>query len=84
MQFLFSRKRGIGIKDDYVHIYCGNLKNGFEDIYKEKKDMWQYLFQFGVFKFPAGKNNSDTLYFQPVATNKNDLKLLALKEIYID
>lgn len=80
MQFLFSRKRGAGINDDYIHLYCGNLEAGFEEIYKEKKDMWQFLFQFGVFKFPTGKNNSDMLYFQPVATNNNDLKLLALKE----
>ena len=29
-----------------------------------------------LFKFPAGVNNTDTLYFQPVATKKNDLKLV--------
>ena len=45
----------------------------FKEIYKEKKDgMPLYTFQFGVFKFPAGVNNTDALYFQPVATRKND------------
>jgi len=80
MQFLFSRKCGAGIKDDYVHLYCGNLETGFKEIYKEKKDIWQFLFQFGVFKFPMGKNESDLLYFQPVATDKNDLNLMVYKK----
>lgn len=80
-QFYFGRKRGAGIKDDYVHMYMGNLQEGFKEIYKEKKDcMPYYTFQFGVFKFPYGVNNTDTLYFQPVATKKNDLRLMALTE----
>ena len=80
MEFLFGRKRGAGIKDDFVHMYCGNLKNGFHEIYKEKKDgMPYYTFQFGVFKFPYGINNSNELYFQPVATKKNDLCLMAYR-----
>lgn len=79
MEFYFGRKRGAGIKDEYVHLYCGNLKDGFKEIYKEKKDiMPYYTFQFGVFKFPYGVNKTNVLYFQPVATNKNDLKLLAI------
>ena len=81
MEWLFTRKRGAGIKDNYVHMYMGNLKEGFKEIYKEKKDcMPFYTFQFGVFKFPAGVNNSDTLYFQPVATKKNDLRLKAINQ----
>ena len=80
-QFYFGRKRGAGIKDDYVHMYMGNPQEGFKEIYKEKKDcMPYYTFQFGVFKFPYGVNNTDTLYFQPVATKKNDLRLMALTE----
>ena len=79
MEFLFGRKRGAGIKDDYVHMYMGNLQEGFKEIYKEKKDcMPYYTFQFGAFRFPAGVNNTDTLYFQPVATKKNDLKLMTI------
>lgn len=80
-EFCFGRKRGAGIKDDYVHMYLGNIKDGFREIYKEKKDcMPYYTFQFGVFKFPYGVNNTDTLYFQPVATKKNDLRLTAFRE----
>ena len=80
MEFYFGRKRGSGIKDEYVHMYCGNLQAGFKELYKEKKD-WlpYYTFQFGVFKFPYGVNNTDTLYFQPVATRENDLKLMAFE-----
>lgn len=81
MEFYFGRKRGAGIKDDFVHMYCGNLEEGFKEIYKEKKDyMPYYTFQFGVFKFPYRKNNTDTLYFQPVATWENDLKLMRIGE----
>ena len=79
IEWLFTRKRGSGIKDNYVHMYAGNLQEGFKEVYKEKKDcMPYYTFQFGVFKFPVGFNDSDTLYFQPVATKKNDLKLMSL------
>jgi len=76
-EFYFGRKRGAGIKDDYVHLYYGNLKEGFKEVYKERKDcMPYYTFQFGVFKFPYGVNDSDILYFQPVATRMNDLCLM--------
>lgn len=78
-EFFFGRKRGAGIKDNYVHMYMGNLQAGFKEIYKVKKDcMPYYTFQFGVFKFPAGANNTDILYFQPLATKKNDLMLMAM------
>lgn len=78
MEFYFGRKRGAGIKDEYVHMYCGNLKEGFKEIYNEKKDMMPYYtFQFGAFRFPYGVNYTDSLYYQPIATNKADLKLMA-------
>ena len=73
-----SRKRVAGITDMYVHLYCGNMEKGFREIYKERKDLWPYAFQFGVFRFPSGRNDANTLYFQPIATYKNDLSLLAL------
>ena len=80
MEWLVTRKKGAGIKDDFVHMYIGDLQEGFKEIYKEKKDcMPYYTFQFGVFKFPYGVNNTDTLYFQPVATKKNDMKLMAIE-----
>lgn len=75
--------RGAGIKDDYTHLFIGDLKNGFKDVYREKKDLWSYLFQFAVLKFPAGTNNGDTLYFQPMATKKNDLCLMTIKDFDI-
>ncbi len=79
-EFLFSKKRGVGIKDDYVHMYIGTSAGGYEEVYKEKKDSYPlYAFQFGVFKFPYGVNKTDTLYFQPIATKKNDLSLMELK-----
>ena len=81
LEFYFGRKRGAGIKDEYVHMYYGNLKEGFEEIYKEKKDfMPYYTFQYGVFKLPYAINKTDTLFFQPVATKKNDLRLLSIEQ----
>ena len=80
-QFCFSRKRGSAIKDDFVHLYIGHPKTGFKEIYQEQKDDWPfYTFQFGVFKFPYGNNNGDTLYFQPVATLNNDLSLMGFRD----
>ena len=79
-EFLFSRKRGSGIKDNYVHMYIGNIKEGFKEIYKEKKDCLPYFtFQFGMFKFPYGVNRGDSLFFQPVATT-SDQKLMTFSE----
>lgn len=77
MEFYFGRKKGTGIKDDYIHMYSGNLEDGFKEIFQLKKDLMPfYTFQFGVFKFPYGDNNGHSLYFQPIASSKYDLKLL--------
>lgn len=82
IEFLFGRKLGAGIKDMYVRLYLGNLREGFKEIYKEKKDyMPFYTFQYGGFKFPYGVNNGNILYFQPVATNKNDLSLMGYPSV---
>ena len=79
-QFYFGRKRSVGIKDGYVYMYIGNPEEGFMEIYKGRKyRMPLYTFQFGVFKFPAGVNNTDALYFQPVATRKNDLRMIMIQ-----
>lgn len=78
LKLIFSKKRGPGIEDDYVRMYMGNLSEGFKEVYKEKKDWLPFLFQFGVFKFPTGVNNTATLYFQPVATRENDLRLMGI------
>lgn len=81
LRLMLGWKRGAGVKDSYVHVYAGNLNEGFKEIYKEKKDLWPFIFQFGALKFPAGMNGSDTLYFQPVATSKNDLDLMAFRVV---
>lgn len=78
-KLLTSKKRGSGIKDNCVHLYLGNMKNGFQEVYKEKKDWLPYIFQFGAFRFPAGVNNTGMLYFQPVAASKNDLRLMIME-----
>lgn len=79
-KFLFSSKRGVGIKDDYVHMYVGNIDERFKEVYKEKKDILPfYTFQFGVFKFPTGHNVDGKLIFQPVATCKYDSDLMSLE-----
>lgn len=79
LQAMFGRKRGRGIKDNYIHMYQGNLNEGFKEVYKLKKDALPYCsFQFGVFRFPYGENKTDALYFQPVATKQYDLSLLKL------
>lgn len=77
LDFLLSREIGSGIQDRYVRMYCGNLKIGFKEIYKEKKDNLPYAtFQFGAVRFPCGENYGNLLIFQPIATCRNDLSLL--------
>ena len=80
---LFSRKRGAGIRDMYTRMYVGDISGGFKEVYKVKKDILPYLFQFGVIRFPYGVNTSEKLYFQPVATNKHDLDLLVIDDVSI-
>lgn len=78
MRLIFGSERGAGIEDNFARIYCGNLKNGFKVVYQEEKDIWPFIFQFGAFRFPTGENKSSSLYFQPIATKKNDLRLMKL------
>lgn len=79
-QALFGRKRGSGIKDDYVHVICGNLQHGFKEIFKCKKDGLPYCsFQFGVIRFPYGICTTQSLCFQPVSTVRDDLNTLILE-----
>lgn len=80
---LFGRERGAGIKDDYVHLYVGNIKDGFKDVYQSKKDNWPYIaFQFGTFQFPSGKNEGGLLPFYSMATKDYCLetRILDLKD----
>jgi len=77
-KLVFSKKLGRGISDNYVHLYTGNLKLGFKEIYKEKKDWLPFIFQFGTIRFPYGENKSNRLYFQPIGTIRNDFSILKL------
>lgn len=70
LRLLLGWKRGAGITDNYVHMFSGNLQEGFMEIYNEKKDLLPYLFQFGSVRFPAGINNSNTLFFSPSQQEK--------------
>ena len=82
LDFLLSREIGPGIQDRYVRIYCGNLEKGFKEIYKEKKDCLPYAtFQFGAVRFPYGENNGETLWFQPVAVRKGDMRLMKVEGV---
>lgn len=79
LRLLFGWKRGAGISDSYARIYVGSLSQGFKELYKEKKDLLPFIFQFGAFKFPSGINKTTNLCFQPVATKDYDLSLMALE-----
>jgi len=81
LRLLFGWKRGGGILNNSAHILLGNLSEGFSEIFKEKKDAWPFLFQFGAFRFPAGINCTNLLLFQPIATKKNSMRLMGLKEL---
>lgn len=80
LRLLLGWKKGAGIIDRKVHLYVGNLKTGFKEAYKEQKDWWPFIFQFGAIRFPVGVNNSDTLFFQPIATKVNDMKLIGFEK----
>ncbi len=79
LRLLFGWERGAGIIDNYARIYIGSLSGGFKEIYKEKKDLLPFIFQFGAFRFPTGTNMTANLCFQPVATKDNDLSLKTLE-----
>ncbi len=73
--FLFGRKRGSGIKDNYVYLYAGNSEDGFNVVYRAKKDNWPYIaFQFGTFQFPDGMNEGNLLPFYSMAVKKHNLE----------
>ncbi len=76
---LIDSKLGSGIKNNYCHIYVGTLEAGFKEIYHVKKDIWSpVLFQFGTLQFPEGRNHSNSLIVNHVATNKYDGKALII------
>jgi len=77
---LFCKKRGTGVIDNASHIYKGNLEDGFKDIYRVKKDgLPFFLFQFGVLIFPSELNVSPYLPVYHIATRKNGMNTVLLK-----
>lgn len=74
----FNYKRGAGIKNNYIHLYGGNPSIGFKEIYKLKNDLLPPIFQFSCFHFPAGYSATRTIFFQPIATCKNDCSLMKI------
>ncbi len=80
LKLLFSKKRGLGIEDNYARVFYGNISSGFQIIHEDIKDVFPFLFQFGVFKFPSGVNNSDSLILSPVAMRKNDMNLVCVDQ----
>ena len=79
---MFGVTRGNGIKENYSFIYKGNLNDGFKEIYKIKKDRLPfYLFQFGALVFASGLNESPYLPVYHIATSRNRMNTVLLKNI---
>lgn len=77
---IFGTKRGKGILDNYIHVYLGNLNEGFNEIYKTPKDKYPFfLFQFGVITFPNETLNNDLLPLYHIATSQFDLSTNLIK-----
>jgi hypothetical protein len=78
---LFSIKRGSGIVDNFSCVYKGNLKDGFELIYRSKKDKLPYLlFQFGVILFPGCEIHGDYLPIYEIGTINYNMSMVVLKK----
>lgn len=77
---LLSIRRGSGIVDDFVCVYKGNIKTGFNLIYKAKKDKLPFLlFQFGAIIFPNGKIVGDYLPIFEIGTCNYNMSTVVLK-----
>ena len=76
----FDTKKGKGVITNYSHIIKGNLNDGFEVVYKNKKDIYPFiLFQFGTVIFPTGENNSDSVFFNVNALKNHDQSIVEIK-----
>jgi len=81
LYMLFGARIGKGVKDHYSHIYQGNLKDGFIEIYRAKKDWLPFfLFQFGALIFPSELNESSYLPVYHVATFLYGMSTFLLKK----
>lgn len=71
-RYFLSRKPGPGIKDNYTHVFAGNLESGFKEIAKYKKDVWPLtLFQFANVMFPECEMQNKVC-LMPASVNKYD------------
>jgi len=78
--FLWGRKKGSGIVEDYSFIYKGNIQDGFIEIYKVKKDCLPFfLFQFGTLNFASGLNESLFLPVHHTATRVFGMSTILLE-----
>lgn len=65
---------GSGILSNNCVVIGGNLTDGFNALYENRKDRWPFiLFQFGAMIFPTGNNNSNRLVLYNIALKNNDL-----------
>lgn len=72
-----DKKPGPGILENYSHIIEGDLDSGFSTIFKAEKDLLPFfLFQFGVFTFPTGENNTSKLVANPIGLKRLKSKSL--------
>lgn len=75
-RYIFSYKLGKGIQDRYSHIFIGNHINGFDEIWKTKKDMLpMFFFQFGNIKFPTQHKKNEIIFFTQSSVNKGTYKI---------
>lgn len=82
---LLDTKPGPGIINNCSTIIGGNIQEGFKIIYSQNKDIFPFiLFQFGVFTFPSGLNNSNILFANPIALKKLKFDTLIFKNIKND
>ena len=79
-RYLFTSKRGKGIKSDCVDVLIGDINSGFRCLAKFKKDIWPMgLFQLGVVQF-VNNSDADAMYLYPVAVQKYDNRLIVYRK----
>lgn len=74
IKMFLDKTPGPGILSNKSVIIGGNLVDGFNVLYDNKKDRWPFiLFQFGVMIFPTGNNNTNRLILYNIGLKNNDL-----------
>ncbi|GHV73878.1 hypothetical protein AGMMS49940_11800 [Spirochaetia bacterium] len=80
LKYILNNKKGAGIiRNECVVYRIGDTDLPIE-ILSNKKDMLPFVFfQFGIVKFPTGKNQSNYLPLYNIGTKKHDLSLALYK-----